>query len=350
LSRPLRILYIAYPLLPVSDTSAGGAEQMLWTLEREMHRRGHETTVAACAGSSVSGKLVATGEVPSSPDTFERRDREHHQAIRKLLKSASFDLIHDKSGSFFGHANDIPQPILATLHLPRHFYGNLNWQTLPSGVRLNCVSSSQAQTFANVPNVKGCVANGIALERFPFRTEKDGSLLWVGRICEEKAPHLAIKAARRSGRPLILAGHVYPFRYHQEYFAREVEPYLGANIEFVDTPSFEQKIELLSAASALLVPSLVDETSSLVAIEAMACGTPVIAFSRGALTEVVDHQRTGYVVTNVDGILGALNFLDRIRPEDCRAHVEQKFSSTRMADDYLALYERILTGAIGEVA
>jgi glycosyltransferase involved in cell wall biosynthesis len=349
-STSLRILYIAYPLLPVSDTSAGGAEQMLWTLEREMHRRGHQTTVAACAGSSVSGRLVATGEVPLAPDTYEQRDREHRHAIRELLKRESFDLIHDESGSFFGKTSDIADPILATLHLPRHFYRDLNWQAVARNVRLNCVSRAQAQTFSNVPNLSGWVANGIALERFPLKSEKNGSLLWMGRICEEKAPHLAIRAARRAGRHLVLAGQVYPFRYHQEYFAREVEPYLGGDIEFVDTPTFAQKLELLSNASTLLVPSLVDETSSLVAIEAMACGTPVIAFRRGALPEVVDHESTGYLVSNVDEILGALKSLDRVRPENCRTHVEQKFSSRRMADDYFSLYERILSRAIGEVA
>lgn len=349
-STPLRILYIAYPLLPVSDTSAGGAEQMLWTLEREMHRRGHQTTVAACAGSSVSGRLIATGEAPRGLDMYEQRDREHHFAIRELLKREPFDLIHDKSGSFFARTSDIANPILATLHLPRHFYRDFNWQAVARNVRLNCVSRAQAQTFSNVPNLSGWVANGIALEHFPLRVKKEASLLWMGRICEEKAPHLAIQVARRAGRRLILAGQVYPFRYHQEYFAREVEPYLGGDIEFVDTPTFAQKIELLSAASTLLVPSLVDETSSLVAIEAMACGTPVIAFRRGALPEVVDHESTGYLVSNVDEILGALKSLDRVRPENCRAHVEQKFSSKRMADDYLSLYERILSGAIGEVA
>src|ERR1019366_3562802 len=128
-------------------------------------------------------------------------------------------------------------------------------------------------SFAEIPPLAGWVANGIALERFPLRTAKDDYLLWLGRICEEKAPHLAFKVAQRTGRRLILAGQVYPFSYHQEYFAREIDPHLGGPIQFIDSPSFEYKVELLANASALLVPSLVDETSSLVAMEAMACGT-----------------------------------------------------------------------------
>ena len=347
---PLRILYIAYPLLPVSDASAGGAEQMLWTLEREMHRRGHQTTVAACAGSSVSGRLFETGDAPRQPDTYEDRNREHREAILNLLERESFDLIHDESGSFFGSVDDLSFPLLATLHLPRSFYRDVNWNALAGNIQLNCVSRAQAHSFGEVSNFAGWVANGIALERFPLRTAKDDYLLWLGRICEEKAPHLAIQVARRTGRRLILAGQVYPFLYHQEYFAREVAPHLGGPIQFIDSPSFEHKVELLANASALLVPSQVDETSSLVAMEAMACGTPVMAFRRGALPEVVAEGKTGYVVETLDEMAAAVSRLEAIDPGACRAHVEQHFSAIRMADDYAILYQRVLGRSKGEAA
>jgi glycosyltransferase involved in cell wall biosynthesis len=347
---PLRILYIAYPLLPVSDASAGGAEQMLWTLEREMHRRGHQTTIATCAGSSVSGRLFVTGDAPRRADTFEDRNREHREAILNLLERETFDLIHDMSGSFFGSVDNLSVPLLATLHLPRSFYPDVNWNALAVNVKLNCVSAAQAHSFAEIPPLAGWVANGIALERFPLRTAKDDYLLWLGRICEEKAPHLAFKVAQRTGRRLILAGQVYPFSYHQEYFAREIDPHLGGPIQFIDSPSFEYKVELLANASALLVPSLVDETSSLVAMEAMACGTPVLAFRRGALPEVVSDGDTGYVVETLDDLVAAVSRLEAIDPETCRAHVEQHFSAIRMADDYAMLYQRVLGRSKGEAA
>lgn len=346
----MRILYVAYPLLPVSDASAGGAEQMLWTLEREMQGRGHETTVAACAGSQVAGRMFATGAAPSDSDTFEERNREHQRAVCELLQRESFDLIHDKSGSFFASAPQIGAPLVATVHLPRSFYGDLNWRTLPSQVSLNCVSAAQAHTFADVPNLEGWVQNGICVERFPFSTKKDDYLLWLGRICEEKAPHLAIEVAQRKGKRLIIAGQVYPFRYHQEYFERAVRPRLGNGVEFIQSPSFDRKMELLSQASALLVPSLVDETSSLVSLEAMACGTPVIAFRRGALPEVLDHNCTGYLVNDLEEMADAVSRVGDLRAEDCRAHVKQHFAAARMADDYEILYRRVLARWVGEAA
>ncbi len=146
------------------------------------------------------------------------------------------------------------------------------------------------------------VQNGIALERFPFCSEKQNYLLWLGRICEEKAPHLAIAAAKQAGTPLILAGQVYPFSYHQQYFEREIRPWLGADVEFVDSPVFQRKVDLLRNARALLLTSTAEETSSLVAMEAMACGTPVIAARRGAFPEIVAHGETGFVVDDVNAM------------------------------------------------
>src|SRR3954465_14699813 len=119
MSRTLNILYVGYPLLPVSDESCGGAEQVLAALEREMHARGHRTTLAAADGSRCSGELIPTGAPAETPDQLAARERAPWEAIRSGLRSRSFDLIHDHSGSFWRHASQIDVPILATLHLPR---------------------------------------------------------------------------------------------------------------------------------------------------------------------------------------------------------------------------------------
>jgi glycosyltransferase involved in cell wall biosynthesis len=342
----LSILYVSYPLLPATPESAGGAEQMLLAVERAMHAAGHRTTVAASRGSKVNGRLLDTGSPADESDQFEQREREHNATILDCLRvhPNEFDLIHDKSGSFFRHAADCPTPVLATLHLPRSFYREEYFENLPRNLYFNCVSKSQAASFADLSNFLGVVENGIALEDFPFTASKRDYLLWLGRICEEKAPHLAIPAAQRANLPLVIAGQIYPFRYHQEYFDREIRPHLsaGSNLQFIDTPDRQQKLDLLRHARALLLTSTAQETSSLVAMEAMACGTPVVAFRRGAFPEIVADGRTGVLVESIDEMAAAVNTMKHIDPHACRARVEQRFAASRMAREYEELYERVI--------
>jgi len=349
MKRPLSILFVAYPLLAVSEENAGGAEQMLLTVEREMIARGHRTTVAAADRSRVRGELLATGEPACGLDRYEQREREHNARILDYLRQhpREFDLIHGKSGSFFPYAGQCPAPVLSTLHLPRTFYGEDRFANMPANLQVNCVSDSQAQWFADLPNMIGVVQNGIAMEQFPFTREKRDYVLWLGRICEEKAPHLAITAARSAGLPLVIAGQVYPFSYHQAYFERELRPHLSksSQVWFVNRPPRTQKIELLRHARALLLTSTVEETSSLVAMEAMACGTPVVAFRRGAFPEIVADGVTGFIVYTVEEMASALGGVDRISPEQCRERVQRNFSASQMAQAYEELYRRMLTSA-----
>ena len=344
----MNILYVSYPMLPVSDASCGGAEQMLWTLEREMARRGHQTTVAACSGSHVSGNLIATGAAPTAPDAFEMRAEQHSRAVIRALQEQGFDLVHDESGFFWNRAEAVSAPVLATLHLPRSFYKEKLFRDVPANVSFNCVSRSQARGFDDLPQMLGIVPNGIALERFRFERKKRDYALWLGRICPEKAPHLAMDAAERAGVRLIMAGQVYPFTWHQQYFEEEIRPRLermGPHVQWIEAPAFQVKMELLAGARALLLTTLAPETSSLVAMEAMACGTPVIAFPQGALLEIVRNHVSGYLVKDAAQMAHALGDLDRLWPEDARAVADENFSARTMADAYEMMYERIVAGA-----
>ena len=351
-----RILYIAYPLLTVSDESAGGAEQVLWTLEREMARMGIATTVAASAGSRVNGELFPTGEPCTRTDDYERRLVEHEDGVvafvrQREVQGVSFDLIHDMSGSFWKRAAEIDTPVLATLHLPRSFYPAQSFQDIPANVSFNCVSGSQSRSFADLDTMLGVAPNGISLDQFDCSPASSTAhepdvregLLWLGRICEEKAPHLALEIAGRAGLPITIAGQVYPFSYHQQYFEKEVAPRLQQipNATFISAPSFPAKRQLLRRAKALLITSLAEETSSLVAMEAAACGTPVITFRRGALPEVVMDQITGFVVNDVASAVDACQYVEAIRNMTCAAHAQEHFSSTKMAEVYARLYARI---------
>jgi glycosyltransferase involved in cell wall biosynthesis len=348
-----RILYVAYPLLQVHDESAGGAEQILWTLEREMARCGAQTTVAASVGSRVSGKLFATGQPCTEPDDYERRRDEHEDQIvqfvrQRVREGKAFNLIHDHSGSFWKRAAEIDAPVLATLHLPRSFYPAGSFNDVPANVSFNCVSDSQARSFADMDALAGVVPNGIALDCFeatgnvPQNDSRRG-LLWLGRVCEEKAPHLALEIAQRAGMPLTLAGQVYPFSYHQQYFEREVSPRLQTmpNAKFISAPPAELKRRLLRETQALLITSMAEETSSLVAMEAAASGTPVIAFRKGAHAEVVREGVTGFLVEDSDHAILALQNISSISTECCVQHAQKNFSAVKMAERYSELYERL---------
>ena len=345
-ARKLRILYVAYPLLTVSDRSAGGAEQILWTLEREMTTRGARTAVAASAGSQVSGELFVTGEPCSLPDDFERRNGEHQDRVVEFVcararQGRTFDLVHDHSGSFWPRAREIDTPVLATLHLPRSFYSEQLLTDIPANVILNCVSASQARSFAELnPAV---VLNGIPLDSFEPNIGPRSGLLWLGRICEEKAPHLALDIAAQADQPITLAGQVYPFSYHQQYFEREICPRLAQmrNAELICAPSSEQKRTLLRQCKAVLITSLAAETSSLVAMEAAASGAPVVAFRRGAMSEIVRDGVTGFLADGMEEAFQAFESINMIDPRECLQHAQQNFSSAKMAEKYERLYDGI---------
>jgi glycosyltransferase involved in cell wall biosynthesis len=168
--------------------------------------------------------------------------------------------------------------------------------------------------------------------------------VWLGRICEEKGTHVALDIAAKAGMPITIAGQVYPLSYHQQYFDREIAPRVQgtSNARLVASPSFEHKRRLLCEAQAVLITSLVDETSSLVAMEAAASGTPVIAFRRGALPEVIEDRVTGFLVQDTNEAVSALQQIHQISAQRCASHAHKNFSSKSMADGYAALYRRLL--------
>jgi glycosyltransferase involved in cell wall biosynthesis len=147
--------------------------------------------------------------------------------------------------------------------------------------------------------------------------------------------------------PLVIAGDIYPFSYHQQYFEHELATRLAwPAVRFVARPAFEEKLSLLRNARALLITSLIDETSSLVAMEAMACGTPVIGFRRGAIPEVIADGEAGFAVDSAEEMAEAIAMTSSIGPRACRMRAEARFSAERMARDYEELYQRILATTV----
>jgi glycosyltransferase involved in cell wall biosynthesis len=172
----------------------------------------------------------------------------------------------------------------------------------------------------------------------------------LGRICPEKGFHRALAAARLADVPLLLAGEVQPFPEHQRYYAERIVPRLDARRRYVGPVAIRRKRRLLSAARCLLVPSAAPETSSLVAMEALACGTPVVAFDVGALPEVVEHGRTGFLVRDVREMADAIARVGELDPGECRAAARERFSVDWMAARYIDTYHRLAQRRAGIAA
>jgi glycosyltransferase involved in cell wall biosynthesis len=336
----LTVLNVAYPLAPVGPGAVGGAEQVLSEIDRALVERGHRSLVVACEGSEVHGELVA---VPAESGILSQPARErawarHRRAIAAARAHWPVDVVHLHGIDFDAYLPDDDIPTLVTLHLPLSWYPDDALRHVRHGLRFNCVSTAQQAGRDLPPSFLPPIANGVAIERLAGRHARRGFALILGRICPEKGIHLGIDAARRAGIAVIVAGQVYRYETHEQYFREEIAPRLGPEVRFIGPLDFPRKRRFLNAARCVLIPSLAPETASLVAMEAAACGTPVVAFANGALPETVEHGRTGFVVRNVDEMAAVIRCLDQIDAEVCRAIARRRFSRRAMVDRYLAAY------------
>lgn len=334
----MTILSVAYPLLPAGPSSGGGAEQILYLLERGLVRRGHRSIVVAAKGSRISGELIETpifdGEM--TEDVREAARREHLCFIEQALKRYAIDRIHFHGLDFYKYlpVNEIPK--LATLHLPPAWYPESIFDL--ANIELNCVSESQASA-APCKRKLPVVFNGIDTEQYGLGSAKKTYLLWLGRICPEKGVHIGLEVAHRLNLPMTIAGPVHPFHDHEMYFSEQIRPLLDTERQYVGPVGLDEKRALFAGAKCLLVPSLVAETSSLVAMEAISSGTPAVAFRSGALPEVVEHGLTGFIVDSADEMIKAVKRIGEISPETCRERAKSRFDVSRMVEDYIKLYE-----------
>jgi glycosyltransferase involved in cell wall biosynthesis len=266
----------------------------------------------------------------------------HRELIGRVLENEAIDLIHFHGLDF--HAYVPPDPgrtaMLATLHLPLAWYPSQIFD-LP-GITFNCVSQNQAASANG--RCLTFIANGIDASHYSAAGTPQ-HLLFIGRICPEKGPDIALRVARLLDLPLIVAGPIHAFHAHQEYFNACVQPLLDSKRRYVGPIDLAQKREFLSAARAVLIPSLAPETSSLVAMEAAASGVPVIAYGSGALPEVIRHGQTGFIVKSEQQMADVVSRLNSIPPGECQRHARKQFNADRMADRYLDLYTHVLQSA-----
>ena len=250
------------------------------------------------------------------------------------------EVVHDHTVIGVLAGTDLDIPHVTTVHRPPvDDYGDyLEAVKNPSG--LVAISESQRNSAPHLPWV-ATVYNGIRTSAFPFSAQKSDDLVFVGRLTPDKAPHLAADVARMSGRRLRIVGRL-AFDEEREYFEAEVRPRLNSDIEYVGELGGPEKLDLVASSAAMVFPLQWDEPFGLTVVEAMACGTPVLAHPRGALPELVEDGRTGFLREDINGLVEAVDLIPQIDPHSCRSHVEQNFDVQQMVEAYEALYQKRL--------
>lgn len=333
LSRPLRIAQIAPPGIPCPPDGYGASELVVSNLTEELVRRGHQVTLFAHPESRTKATLV------SFPQVYDLKDAAQRELAHTSLAldfAGEFDVVHNHciapGPSLLRLA---PVPSLTTLHYVRPLLFTFAAQPCAA------ISHSQARQLRESLNIAGVAYNGIDVASFPLVEDKDDYLLFLGRIDPKKGVHLAIEVARRlDARLLIAAG--YPTSDNRAYFEEQIKPKLGGKIEHIGHVGTQDKGTLLARARCVLMPQQWEEPFGLVAVEALACGTPVVALRRGALPEIIRHGQDGFLVDSIDEMAEAVGKTGSIRPQSCRHVVAAHFSVRNMADAYLSLYGRLL--------
>ncbi len=342
----LTVLSVAYPLAPMGPDAAGGSEQILSLLDRTLARAGHHSIVVACEGSITEGTLVETPRPRGTltPGVHSLAQRRHLEAIGRALQRWPVDLVHMHGLDFHQYLPPAGPPVLVTLHLPPDWYPPGVFELKRPQTFLHCVSETQQRGCPPHAKMLPVIENGVPVDRLKSGIPKERYALALGRICPEKGFHIALDAATRARIPAVVAGELFSYKAHKQYYREQIAPRLNGNgHRFVGPVGFTEKRRLLSAARCLLVPSLVPETSSLVTMEALACGTPVIAFPSGALAEIIRDGKTGFLVRDEIEMAKAIERVDEIDPVACRRAAQERFSADRMVQTYIDLYHRIVS-------
>ena len=341
----LTVLNVAYPLAAVGPDAVGGAEQVLSAIDRGLVAAGHRSLVLACEGSHVAGELLP---IPAARAPFDEAAQAAaaasvHATLSEWLDDV--DVVHLHGLDFARYLPPPGPPVLATLHLPPSWYPPSALRPARPRTFLHGVSGTQdraLRSLAHSADLLPPIENGVDVEALgAVRPGRRAYAITLGRICPEKGQHVALAAAHAAQIGLLIGGIAYPYPAHQAYFETEVAPLLDSRRRHLGPLGFVRKRRLLAGARCLLVPSTAPETSSLVAMEAMACGTPVIAFPSGALAELIDPGRTGFLVADADEMAQAIGAAERIDPEACRAEARRRFGADRMVASYLEAYRAI---------
>jgi glycosyltransferase involved in cell wall biosynthesis len=341
---------LAPPWIPVPPAGYGGIEAMLALLCDALVARGHHVELF-CAPGSRSRATVRPLLDEAHPGSIQRAlfEADHVALAFAAIDAAArcgrpFDVVHDHCGfTALAMADRLATPLVHTVHGP--FDADTTSFYARHGVKgaLVCISHAQAATAPDPSRIAAVIPNPIAVDDWPVAAAKGDHLLWVGRMAPDKGPHRAIRVARAARMPLVLAGPVQPGQ--EEFFAREVAPHVdGRAVRYAGEVGGPEKQRLFASARAFLMPIRWPEPFGVVMVEALAAGTPVIAFPEGSAPEILEHGRTGFLVDDEDAMAAAVRDAGAIDPRRCRA-AARRFSPPVTAARYEDVY-RNATAAV----
>ncbi len=336
----MRITFIADPVLPVPPLGYGGAERNAALICAEMARRGHHVRLLAGVGSRNFGELWT--HRPPSRRFRSRAYRKLLFQVTSLRAALDADVVHNIGRTDYLWALlRTKLPIVITL---QNKIAAESVSDLASGRdRLALVSPSDSYRRGLPSADWWTVYNAVNAEEIRFRERPGGDYLaFLGRLTPYKGVHVAIDVAQALGLPLKIAGNIPNEPGVAEFFAREVRPRLGGKIEWIGEINDAQKTDFLGNARALLFPIQWEEPFGMVVAESMAAGTPVLAMRRGAMPEVIDHGRNGFLCDSPDEMVSFAKRIDELDRAACRRTCEQRFSPRVIADRYLEIYRALL--------
>jgi len=336
----MRIALIASPFIPVPPVRYGGTELFVAHLAEGLRQMGHDVVVYANGESTVQAELrwyYRHTMWPPVGDFGETLKEITHTAWAIRDASHTCDVIHLNNTFGLPYSHFVKTPFVCTIHHPHEKVLTEFYCQFPEAQYVTI--SRHSQQFEMMPNVR-TIHHGIDVAKYCFTSKKEIYFSFLGRIVPVKGAHAAIEIAERTGIPLKIAGEVQPI--FRDYFEREIAPKIdGKFIEYVGEADFATKNELLTNSLALLFPIEWDEPFGLTMIEAMACGTPVLALSRGSVPEVVRNGVSGFACSSLSEMVDKVPDLAKLSPSIIRQYTQEHFSVKKMANAYVQLYSEI---------
>jgi len=356
MKQKLKIAQVAPLWYPVPPGGYGGTEAIVSKLTEGLVKRGHKVTLFASGDSKTKAKLFSVIKknlfslnVPWLYDSYNILN-----LTVAFSRAKEFDIIHTHIDVYDPISRAKSEvPTIATLHNPfwpiekrtgkwyEYQARFLLYNCFPRLPYVAISNSYKKQCPAKIKFIK-TIYHGVDLSQLKFNPNPEDCFVWLGRITPKKGPHLAVKLAKKLGFQLELAGKTTSPE-SEKYFKEEIKPYLSRRIKFLgEIKTEKEKSEFLGRGKALIYPLLWEEPFGIVMIEAMGCGTPVIAYNRGSAPELIKDGETGFLVNNLNEMKEAIKNIDKIPREKCRQRVGKFFTVEKMVNEYEKLYYRII--------